>query len=148
MIFTLLLTVAGALSSALLPWGYDSIYNILAVCRFVLGLGVGGVYPLSATTAAESTENEEKKSKIVAVVFSFQGCGQLLAPMITFTLQCTSIDHEIAWRILLGLGAVPGLFVLQHAFESQESSSFCDSISKGRMSIANALRDPNIRDHL
>ncbi|TDH73678.1 hypothetical protein CCR75_003216 [Bremia lactucae] len=122
MILTLLLSILGAASSALLPWGSDSVYYVLAACRFVLGVGVGGVYPLSAASALESnpTQNEYHKSKIVAAVFSFQGIGQLLAPLMAYIMLALKLQHSIGWRILLLVGAFPGLFVLRRAFEVKE----------------------------
>lgn len=54
MLMTLSLVCVGALSSSLLSWGSPStIYLIVILSRFVLGIGAGGVYPLSATKAAE-----------------------------------------------------------------------------------------------
>ncbi|OWZ16792.1 Inorganic phosphate transporter [Phytophthora megakarya] len=122
MIFTLLLSILGAVSSALLPWGTDSVYHILAACRFVLGVGVGGVYPLSAASAVESTESDDelKKSKVVAAVFSFQGIGQLLAPLMAYIMLVMKAQRTIGWRVLLLVGAFPGLFVLRRAFEVKE----------------------------
>lgn len=56
---TLSLTVLGSLGSAILPWGSaEVVYSIIAACRFVLGVGVGGIYPLSATSCAESSKND------------------------------------------------------------------------------------------
>ena len=55
MIFTNFLTVCGALGSALFTWGdAESVYSILMACRFVLGVGVGGKYPLAATIRSEA----------------------------------------------------------------------------------------------
>ena len=60
MVLTQALAVAGALGSAVLPWGGAvPTYALLAACRFVLGVGVGGVYPMSAAAAAESAASEE-----------------------------------------------------------------------------------------
>ncbi|KAG7389414.1 hypothetical protein PHYBOEH_007503 [Phytophthora boehmeriae] len=120
MIFTLLLSVLGAVASALLPWGTDSVYHVLAICRFVLGVGVGGVYPLSAASAVESSDDDLKKSKAVAAVFSFQGVGQLLAPLMAYIMLCMNAQRTIGWRVLLLVGAFPGLFVLRRAFDLEE----------------------------
>ncbi|ETI32429.1 hypothetical protein, variant [Phytophthora nicotianae CJ01A1] len=122
MIFTLLLSILGAASSALLPWGTDSVYHVLAACRFVLGVGVGGVYPLSAASAVESTHSHDelKKSRIVAAVFSFQGIGQLLAPLMAYIMLAMNAQRTIGWRVLLLVGAFPGLFVLRRAFQVEE----------------------------
>lgn len=120
MIFTLLLSILGAVASAALPWGKDSVYPVLAVCRFVLGVGVGGVYPLSAASAAESSDDDLKKSRAVAAVFSFQGIGQLLAPLMAYIMLCMNAQRTIGWRVLLLVGAFPGLFVLRKAFDVKE----------------------------
>lgn len=141
MIFTLLLTIGGALASALLPWGVQSIYYILAACRFILGLGVGGVYPLSATTASEATKDELKNSKIVAAVFSFQGVGQLLAPLAAYLLLESGIARALGWRLLLAIGALPGLFVLQKAFNAKENATSQNVPEVCGPDLWNALKD-------
>lgn len=120
MIFTLVLSIVGAATSALCPWSEHNVYETLALCRFILGLGVGGVYPLSATTAVESSHDETKNSKMVAAVFSFQGIGQLLAPLVTVLLLEFGLPRFVGWRVLLGVGALPGLFVLKQAFHAKE----------------------------
>lgn len=122
MILTLLLSIAGAAASAVCPWGDEHIYETLALCRFILGLGVGGVYPLSATTAVESSRDNTKSSKLVAVVFSFQGVGQLLAPLMSYLLLELHLPRSIGWRILLGVGALPGLIVFKQAFNAKEAT--------------------------
>eukprot|EP00298_Acanthocystis_sp_HF-20_P012867 c20099_g1_i1.p1 GENE.c20099_g1_i1~~c20099_g1_i1.p1 ORF type:complete len:145 (-),score=46.99 c20099_g1_i1:55-489(-) len=51
---TNLFCVLGALGSSIFSWGDSTrIYLVIAVCRFFLGMGVGGTYPLSAVNAAE-----------------------------------------------------------------------------------------------
>lgn len=122
MILTLLLSIAGAAASALLPYGDAHVYQTLALCRLVLGLGVGGVYPLSATTAAESSSNARKSSKMLAAVFSFQGVGQLLAPLMSFLLLKMDLPKATGWRVLLGAGAFPGLVVLRQAFLAKDAA--------------------------
>lgn len=54
MLITLLMVFFSSLASALLPFGpAEQIYGTIIVCRFFLGIGVGGIYPLAATKAAE-----------------------------------------------------------------------------------------------
>ena len=44
-VLALLLAFTGAMSSAFVTWGTpDQVYKILAVSRFVIGTGVGGLY--------------------------------------------------------------------------------------------------------
>ena len=98
----------GSACSVALP--FASIFQVLAAWRFVLGLGCGGVYPLSATLTAEShTLSPTDRSKAVALAFSFQGVGYLTVPVIAWLLlTILGETSDAAWRLLLGLGAVPG----------------------------------------
>jgi len=54
MTFTLSLVTLAAMLSAAAPSGSsNSVYATIIVMRFLLGIGAGGVYPLSATKASE-----------------------------------------------------------------------------------------------
>ena len=78
--FTLLLASFGALGSALLSIGNsDTIYGIIILFRFILGIGVGGVYPLSATKAAEDGARPGNKvnSRESAKSFFWQSPGAM-----------------------------------------------------------------------
>lgn len=119
---TMALTVIGALLSACaVPITHqpESIFLFLAATRFVLGIGLGGVYPLSATIAAESSD-ASNRGRNASLVFSMQGVAYLLVPVLA--QACTSglgeprIGSEgsswgWSWRVLLGLGAVPGILL-------------------------------------
>jgi PHS family inorganic phosphate transporter-like MFS transporter len=59
LLMTLSLVAASALLSAVAPGGPPTqVYTTIIVTRLFLGIGVGGVYPLSATKAAE--DNSKK----------------------------------------------------------------------------------------
>ncbi len=54
MTITLAISGFSALGSALLPFGdSNTVYIIIIIFRFMLGIGVGGIFPLAATKAAE-----------------------------------------------------------------------------------------------
>ena len=67
--------------------------NELAIWRFVLGIGAGGVYPLAAVMSAEDREGDECESDEaseagnsgelprIALTFSTQGLGFLAVPL-------------------------------------------------------------------
>jgi len=114
LIFTNALVVVGALSTALLSWGSaEHIWLVIGVSRFILGVGVGGGYPLSAARAAQGA----KKGAGVeegAKAFLWQSPGSL-APYIV-ALLLLKLPHEdgvtgLQFRILTGLGAIPALVV-------------------------------------
>merc|ERR1719262_1878232 len=80
----MVLTILGALVSAFaVPITDDpsSVFAFVCVTRFFLGVGVGGVYPLAATIASESS-NDSNRGRNGALVFSMQGIGVLLVPLI------------------------------------------------------------------
>jgi PHS family inorganic phosphate transporter-like MFS transporter len=86
-----------------------SICSHLLAWRFVLGVGCGGVYPLAATMTAESSDNQEDGAKAVALTFSMQGVGYLVVPLVAWALlSIFPEDSDMAWRLLLGFGCIPG----------------------------------------
>lgn len=110
MIFTLSVAAVSALGSALVPQGSPtSIYTILLSFRFLLGIGVGGVYPLSATKAAEDAAYEGGKSnnRSAARSFFWQAPGSMVPWLLALLIVPTSLSSSAEWRILLGVGAVP-----------------------------------------
>ncbi len=100
---TLIVLAIGAIASAFSP-------NVvwLLVFRFILGLGIGGDYPLSATLMSEYA-NRRDRGKLVTLVFSMQAVGLILGPLVALALLLAGINHELTWRIMLALGAVPAL---------------------------------------
>ena len=94
---------AGAIASAFSP-------NVmwLLVFRFILGLGIGGDYPLSATLMSEYA-NRRDRGKLITMVFSMQGVGLIVGPLVAIILLVSGLNHDLIWRIMLALGAVPAL---------------------------------------
>jgi MFS transporter, PHS family, inorganic phosphate transporter len=92
--------VVGALGSALSPG-----YWVLIAFRFVLGFGVGGDYPVSAVLMSEYA-NREDRGRLVGMVFSTQALGLIVGPLVALGLLGAGVGNDLAWRIMLGLGAV------------------------------------------
>jgi len=134
---TMSFTILGALLSSMnTPYGHPSKpYAWITLCRILLGIGVGGVYPLAATISAESSAST-KRGRQVSLVFSTQGFGLLLCPLLTMLVIAVNpsrngcskhyVDdkypagcNDVNWRILLGLGALPGILMLP--FKVKES---------------------------
>lgn len=89
-----------------------SIYTTLAAFRFLLGVGCGGVYPLAATMTAESTSTKAERGKLIALTFSIQGVGYICVPIIQcFFIFLLGEDSDLMWRLILGLGSVPGVWL-------------------------------------
>ncbi|KAM6543463.1 hypothetical protein CsatB_007910 [Cannabis sativa] len=96
--------------------------------RFLLGVGIGGDYPLSATIMSEFA-NKKTRGSFIAAVFSMQGIGILASSMVTMIVcrifeetsssssssnnnglkggSATPEEADIAWRIIVMIGAIP-----------------------------------------
>jgi len=110
--------VVGALASAVAP---NFLWLVLA--RFVLGVGIGGDYPVSAVLMSEYA-NRRDRGKLVGLVFSMQALGLIVGPIVGLTLISSGISHDLAWRLMLGLGALPALAVIYYRRRMPESPRF------------------------
>lgn len=120
------LTVLGALFSAAV-WQTTGPFGIpqqLALARFVLGLGVGGEYPLSATVTAEGAQDPQQRGSSLAIVISMQGWGMLLSSVIALVLVPLNVRLEVVWRLLLAFGALPSMVAFYLRWQLHESPTF------------------------
>ena len=72
--------IIGAIASALAPG-----FVFLVVARFVLGLGIGGDYPVSAVLMSEYS-NRNDRGRLVGLVFSMQAVGLIVGPLVALVL--------------------------------------------------------------
>ncbi|WP_308389381.1 MFS transporter [Acidithiobacillus sp. AMEEHan] len=101
-----LLMTIGALMSAVAPN-----VTVLIIARVILGLGIGGDYPMSAVLMSEYA-NAKSRGRMVSLVFSAQAIGLVTGPVVALTLLAAGMNHDLAWRLMLGLGALPALAVI------------------------------------
>lgn len=122
-VLTMSLCVIGAAASAVCSYGTaEEIYGIIIACRFILGAGAGGVFPLSAAKAAEDQGSEPHDASakatgginIVAAskAMFYQSPGALAPWFLGFCLTYADIPVASKWRLVLGCGAVPPLLVV------------------------------------
>lgn len=119
----------GAVASAFSP-------NItwLLIFRFILGIGIGGDYPVSAVLMSEYA-NQKDRGKMVGLVFSMQAVGLVLGPIVAITLLGSGIPNDIAWRLMLGLGAIPAAAVIWMRRKMPESPRYVARV-QGRVKAA------------
>jgi PHS family inorganic phosphate transporter-like MFS transporter len=110
--------VAGALGSALSPS-----YWVLIGFRFLLGFGVGGDYPVSAVLMSEYA-NRKDRGKLVGMVFGTQALGLIVGPLVALALLGAGVSDNVAWRIMLALGAVPAAAVIYLRRKMPESPRY------------------------
>ncbi len=110
--------ILGALASAAAPN-----FVFLVVARFVLGLGIGGDYPVSAVLMSEYS-NRADRGRLVGMVFSMQALGLIVGPLVALGLVESGVGNQVTWRLLLALGAVPAAGVVYLRSRMPESPRF------------------------
>jgi MFS transporter, PHS family, inorganic phosphate transporter len=133
--YEVLILAIGALASAFSPN-----YTFLLVCRVVLGIGIGGDYPVSATIMSEYS-GKQTRGRMVGLVFAMQGAGLIVGPLVAAILLGSGLSGDYTWRILLALGAIPGLAVFYLRRQIHETPRFAmagGAADEAAAAIANA----------
>jgi MFS transporter, PHS family, inorganic phosphate transporter len=131
---TLTLMAIAAVGSALsVPIGPLSTVGVLIVWRFFLGVGVGGDYPLSATIMSENS-NVQSRGRLVATVFAMQGFGLLAGAGASLAVVYATSNLDVAWRLILGLGALPAVLTIYYRLRMPETPRF--QLSRGQVGAA------------
>ncbi len=116
--FEVLVLAAGAIAS-----GFAPSFWWLVVFRFILGLGIGGDYPVSATIMSEYS-GTKVRGLLISLVFAMQGIGLIVGPIVAIVLLKAGVSHDLAWRIMLALGAIPALSVFYMRRKMHETPRF------------------------
>ena len=123
--FEVLVLGAGAIASAFSP----SIWWLVGF-RFILGLGIGGDYPVSATIASEFA-GKKTRGLMISSVFAMQGIGLIVGPLLAIALLAAGIPQDLVWRILLAAGAIPPLAVFWARRHLKETPRFAQLVEGG-----------------
>ncbi|KAF9496828.1 MFS general substrate transporter [Pleurotus eryngii] len=134
-------------------------FGVLIFWRFLLGVGVGGDYPLSAVISSEFASTHIR-GRMMTSVFACQGWGNLAACLVAFVIVTAykttllndtspnfeSIDEQ--WRLLIGLGCVPGVIALYFRLTIPETPRFTldveRNIRRGAVDIQKLVENRNI----
>jgi len=134
-----------------------NIIAVLTLLRFLMGIGIGGDYPLSAVITSEFAATRSR-GRLMTAVFASQGWGylgeetslflnELYLPLPASTLVAlvtvsgfkqailedspTSLDHiDYCWRILIGVGCIPGVVALYFRLTIPETPRFTMDIER------------------
>lgn len=125
---------------------------MLAVFRFILGLGMGGEWNTGATLVAE-TWPTELRAKALAIVQSSWAFGYALA-----ALTAGIVLHYADWRMAFFVGILPALLVLwirrgvpesqmwqQHSRDTQFATSSGSIAGRPEMGFAGIFKPPHLK---
>ncbi|KAM7268702.1 hypothetical protein ACFE04_010868 [Oxalis oulophora] len=139
---TLLIMVICAIGSGI-SFGSSpkTVVGTLCFFRFLLGFGIGGDYPLSATIMSEYA-NKKTRGMFIAAVFAMQGVGIIFAGLVSMVLSkiflhyspapsfgddqilSTQPEGDYLWRIVLMLGALPAAVTFYWRMKMPETGRY------------------------
>ncbi len=117
-----LVLAAGAIACAFSP----NIWWLIGF-RFILGIGIGGDYPVSATIMSEYA-GKAHRGMLVTLVFAMQAAGLIVGPLLAAAMLSSHISPDIIWRVLVSFGAIPALAVFWSRRHLKESPRFLKAI--------------------
>ncbi|KAI0339734.1 phosphate transporter [Trametopsis cervina] len=132
--------------------GTVNIFSVLIVWRFIMGLGIGGDYPLSAVISSEFASTHIR-GRMLTAVFANQGWGQFASTLVatavvsafqrsfTTTQLGASLTDPLAkahlmraidraWRVLVGFGCVPAAAALWFRLTIPETPRFTMDVER------------------
>lgn len=122
------------------------------ITRIVLGIGIGGDYPMSATVVSDRA-NIHRRGTLLTFIFANQGWGSFVGSLITIItlaafksdLKAGNVhDADKIWRILVGLSLVPAFGTLYARLTLPESRKF--ELTKAHTDSSIDQRDQNPSD--
>ncbi|KAJ7921192.1 major facilitator superfamily domain-containing protein [Mycena leptocephala] len=132
----LMLVIFATIMCLTLPTGSlkpDSCLIYLSFFRIVLGVGVGGDYPMSASITSDRAVLR-KRGTMLAYIFSNQGWGSLVGSLVTIVVLAAYeniMNHEGktskvdgVWRIVVGVSLIPAFGTLYQRLTLPESDRF------------------------
>jgi MFS family permease len=127
----LALFTLGAILCALAPN-----YAVLAMARFIVGLGLGGEITTAVTMLAEFCSSKARGTAVGLINVGGGGLGNMLAP--AFALGVFALfPGENAWRWLFGCLVLPAIFIVFYRRYVPETPRYL--LSQGRVHEANRV---------
>lgn len=117
------------------------IVGVITLWRFIMGVGIGGDYALSAVIASEFASTRSR-GRLMTAVFASQGWGYLastIVALITITAfegaivrdPPTNFVHlDYCWRILIGAGCIPGVVAMYFRLTIPETPRFTMDVER------------------
>ena len=124
-----------------------SIVGVIVFWRVLMGIGIGGDYPLSSIITSEFATTRWRGA-MMAAVFAMQGIGQFAAAIVSLivtTAYKSTLEHvktvdkctgscnlavDRMWRIVIGFGAVPGCVALYYRLTIPETPRYTFDVDR------------------
>jgi PHS family inorganic phosphate transporter-like MFS transporter len=115
-----------------------TIFHMLTGWRFLMGLGIGGEYPLAAAFTTESTSSAAS-GRALSLVYFGMFLGTMLAPAVVMCLSGPlDVPGPRLWRCSFGFGAILALLVAALRWASLEETRDWQAAASSDRSMAMA----------
>ncbi|KAF5364802.1 hypothetical protein D9758_009297 [Tetrapyrgos nigripes] len=114
----------------------DNSLIYLGMFRILLGVGIGGDYPMSASVTSDRA-NLRKRGTLLSYIFANQGWGSFVGSLVTIiVLLCYRHVMEVegkvskvdgVWRVIVGLSLIPAFGTLYQRLTMPESQRYEDA---------------------
>jgi len=155
----LMIIIVATVGSAVCGNGYGiSLVGTIMFWRVIMGVGIGGDYPLSAIITSEFA-TKKRRGAMMAAVFAMQGFGILAAAIVALAVLAAFKNSilgdfmmiDYCWRIVLGVGAVPGLLALYFRLTIPETPRYTmdveNDVKKATQDITSYLKKDDDTKH-
>ncbi|KAJ3044843.1 Inorganic phosphate transporter pho84 [Rhizophlyctis rosea] len=108
-----------------------SIYAVFGIWQLMLGVGIGGDYPMAATISGEFASTKTR-GMVMNLVFSGQGIGRVYCGIVAL-IFCAAFKSKIqadknaldsVWRLIIVFGLLPSFFALYSRLRMEESPRY------------------------
>ncbi|GAB7353889.1 hypothetical protein MBLNU459_g4243t1 [Dothideomycetes sp. NU459] len=144
----LIIIIFATLAQALSSDSYAiNIVGIIIFWRVLMGIGIGGDYPLSSIITSEFATTKWRGA-MMGSVFAMQGIGQFAAGIVSLIVTAGFKESLITaktpatcdgvcglavdkmWRVIIGFGAVPGCIALYYRLTIPETPRYTFDVSR------------------
>ncbi|KAL0252688.1 phosphate:H+ symporter [Cryptococcus tetragattii IND107] len=118
-----------------------NIYGVLIMWRFIMGIGIGGDYPVSSVITSEFAARKIR-GRMMAAVFSAQGWGNFACAIVAVivvaayksSIKSQPLDDlkavDQAWRLIIGIGCVPAVIALYFRLTIPETPRYTMDVER------------------
>ncbi|TGZ85561.1 phosphate permease [Ascodesmis nigricans] len=137
----LMVIIVATLAQCLTAHSYAmNFVGIMIFWRVIMGIGIGGDYPLSSVITSEFSTTKWRGA-MMGAVFAMQGMGQFAAALVAlivtaaFKSQTEGVPNDACgtacrtavdrmWRIIIGFGAIPAAVALYYRLTIPETPRY------------------------
>lgn len=135
LVSTIILIVFTVMSAG--SYGGNSIsglFSALTTYRFLVGIGIGGEYPAGSVSCSEATGKLKSGSRnrwfimFTNVMIDWGSVFGAFVPYLVVVI-CKDRHLHLAWRLMLGIGAIPPLLLLIFRYKLKEPEEFTKCVT-------------------